>query len=169
MKMWRVESERLILMPKSLEEMEQLYEAETEEEMKRAYGEMIVEMKRRPELEDWATDWTIELKDGRTVGGIGFKGAPDEHGTVEAGYDIHEEFRGQGYASEALGAMVEWCFKQPGVSCVRAQTEPDNLISQKVLKNNGFIQNGYGEEGPMFEVRRRIHGKAEGKGGIPLL
>lgn len=156
MKYIKVESDRLILTPRSLEEMERLYEAETDEELKKAYGEMIDGMKKAPEREEWTSDWTIGLKDGRTVGGIGFKGVPDENGTVEVGYGIDEEFRRQGYAGEALGAMVDWCFEQPGVLCVQAQTDPDNLNSQKVLKKNGFVPHGYGEEGPMFEVRRPV-------------
>lgn len=156
MKQIKMESQRLILMPKSLEEMEQLYKMEADEEMKKAYEEMIGEMKKLPELEVWGTDWTIALKNGTAIGGIGFKGAPDHEGAVEVGYGIDEEFRCQGYAKEALSAAVDWCFMQEGVFCVKAQTEPDNLISQKVLVHTGFVRNGCGEEGPMFKKIRHV-------------
>lgn len=154
MKNIKVESERLILAPRSMEEMELVREAETDGEMKKAYEEMIAFMKKAPDMEEWTSDWRIVLKGGRVIGGIGFKGAPDEEGKVEVGYGINEEFRCHGYAAEALGAIMNWCFEQPGVQCVQAQTDPENRISQKVLRKNGFVPNGYGEEGPMFEVRR---------------
>lgn len=150
MKQIEVESERLLIRPRSFEEMEQLFFLETDEETKQAYKEMIDEMKRLPKQEEWAADWMICLKDGREIGGIGFKGAPDESGMVEVGYGILEEFRCQGYAGEAVAAMVNWCFTQDKVRCVRAETAPDNVISKKVLTKNGFVPNGFGEEGPLF-------------------
>ena len=156
MKQIKAESERLIISPKSLEEMNRLYESEQDEELKKAYGEMIDSMKKTPEQEEWSSDWTISLRDGQEVGGIGFKGMADENGTVDVGYQIWDEFCRNGYAGEAVGAMVDWCFQQPAVCCVKAETAPDNEISQKVLKKNGFVPNGFGEEGPIFEKRKPV-------------
>ncbi|MFD9246558.1 GNAT family N-acetyltransferase, partial [Streptomyces sp. NPDC059556] len=42
---------------------------------------------------------------GVTVGGIGFHGPPDEIGVVTVGYGLVPVARGNGYASEALGAL----------------------------------------------------------------
>ena len=62
---------------------------------------------------------------------------------------------GRGYAAEAVSAMVGWAFKQPGVKCVTAETEADNIASQKVLSKAGFIPTGEtGEEGPLFLCSR---------------
>lgn len=150
----KVKSKRLILIPKTLEEMQMVYEHEQDSEMKQAYLEMIEEMKKNPDNQIWATDWDINLLGGEHIGGIAFKGKPNERGEVEVGYGIDEAYRGQGYATEAVAAMLEWALAQEGVACVQAQTKEWNEISQKVLRNNHFKAAGQGQEGPLFEVRK---------------
>lgn len=149
-----VTSKRLIITSKTMEEMEAKYQSEQNEEMKQAYYEMLTEMKRIPGHEEWACDWNICLKSGEVIGGIGFKGIPDQAGHVEVGYGIDEDFQNQGYATEAVGAMLQWALSHDDVSCVEGQTEPENVISQRVLRKNGFVRNGDGPEGPRFEVRK---------------
>lgn len=160
MKNITVESERLKIQSRSVEQMETLQRNEKDPELKQAYAEMIAAMKPIPNREEWACDWAIERKDGETVGGIGFKGVPDETGSVEIGYGIDEPHRRRGYATEAVGAMTAWAFKQPGVVRVTAQTEPGNETSQKVLMKNGFVPCGTGSEGPLFEVKKQHGGPA---------
>jgi ribosomal-protein-alanine N-acetyltransferase len=155
MKDVRIQSERLLLVPLTLEQMRMRRDEEPDEDMKQAYTEMIGSMLALPGREHWAADWLIRLReDGTPVGGIGFKGAPGADGGVELGYGIDEPYRRRGYAAEAVGAMAAWALAQPGVERVLAQTEPNNEISQKVLIKNGFVRNGFGGEGPLFEVRR---------------
>lgn len=149
-----IESERLRIRPRTMEEMDKLYNLEQDAEMKKAYSEMIDCMKENPDHEEWGANWLIELKDGTEVGGVGFKGGPDKEGNVEVGYGIDEGYRRNGYASEAVYAVTEWALKQKGVLCVRAQTDINNEISKKVLRKNGFIENGVAEEGPLFEKQR---------------
>ena len=43
--------------------------------------------------------------DGKAIGGIGFKGQPDD-GCVEVGYGLTPSARGHGYAAEALVALL---------------------------------------------------------------
>lgn len=146
-----VESDRLRIVPRSLEEMKALEAGEEDPEMKKAYGEMVALMEQEPAHLRWTTDWAVFLKTGELVGGIGFKGPPDAEGRVELGYDILPAYRRRGIASEAVGAMAGWSLAQLGVKAVLAQTEPDNLPSQKVLLHNGFTPAGMGEEGPLFQ------------------
>lgn len=151
----RVEGERIRVESNTVEEMQKVYEKETDAEMKQAYYEMVTEMKRIPGREEWACDWSILRKsDGTSIGGVGFKGVPDSKGIVEIGYGIDEPYQNQGYATEAVKVMLAWALAQEDVICVRAQTDPDNRKSQKVLKKNGFQPAGQGEEGPLFEVRK---------------
>lgn len=149
-----VKSERLIIRPRTLEEMNTLYLNEKDLELKQSYLEMIECMKKYKGQEQWGADWEIELKDGTPVGGICFKGIPDEKGNVEIGYGIDEEYRRNGYATEAVAAISSWALEQKDVLCVQAQTDDNNEISKKVLRKNGFLENGRGEEGPLFEKRK---------------
>jgi len=154
MKVIIVCSERLIMKPRSLKEMQNLYEIESDMEMKQAYLEMIEEMKKDTSNEYWASDWSITLKSGEEIGGIGFKGKPNQVGSVEVGYGINPNYQRQGYATEALRAMVRWAFTQDGVECIEAQTEEWNEISKKVLRKNDFMEIGMGIEGNLFAIRK---------------
>ena len=103
-----------------------------------------------PDQWHWYAMWMIELKDRTHIGDLCFKGL-GANGVVEIGYGILEEYQGNGYASEAVGAAVNWALQQSGVTRVEAETEPDNRASQRVLEKCGFFPTGtVGEEGPRF-------------------
>lgn len=55
--------------------------------------------------------------------------------------------------TEAVKVITEWALSQDGVKQVEAETDAENIASQKVLLQSGFISNGkMGEEGPRFVV-----------------
>ena len=72
-----------------------------------------------------------------TIGDIGFH-TPPSVGSVEIGYGIVPAHRGHGYMTEAVNALTAWALAQPGVTEVRAETDPDNVASQNVLVRAGF-------------------------------
>jgi RimJ/RimL family protein N-acetyltransferase len=74
---------------------------------------------------------------GLAVGGAGFLGGPDEDGGVTIGYGLAPAARGQGYATEAVRALLEFARSQ-GVRRVRADTDHDNTASQHVLTRAGL-------------------------------
>jgi RimJ/RimL family protein N-acetyltransferase len=76
------------------------------------------------------------LADGRAVGGIGFKGQPDD-GCVEIGYGLVPSARGHGYAAEATVALLAVAADH-GVSKVIADTTLDNIAAQRTLIRVGF-------------------------------
>jgi RimJ/RimL family protein N-acetyltransferase len=76
--------------------------------------------------------------DSVAVGTIGFFGPPDDDGQVMLGYGLVPAARGHGYATEAVGRLVELCRSHQGVRAMFADTDTDNLASQRVLTKNGF-------------------------------
>jgi RimJ/RimL family protein N-acetyltransferase len=87
----------------------------------------------------WYTNWQIILKDEIvSIGSACFKGAPDITGEVEIGYGLNDNYRGRGYMAEAIKAIVIWALEQENVFRVVAETEKDNIASQKVLWRSGF-------------------------------
>jgi RimJ/RimL family protein N-acetyltransferase len=76
------------------------------------------------------------LADGRAVGGVGFKGPPD-NGCVEIGYGLAPSARGHGYAAEAVIALMAVAAEH-GVFKVIADTTLDNTASQRTLIRSGF-------------------------------
>lgn len=79
------------------------------------------------------------------IGGGGFK-SPADGRIVETGYSLLPEFRRQGYASEAVAALVNWAFAHPAVLAVGAETSPDNAGSLGVLRSVGMQPVGAGAE-----------------------
>ena len=145
---------RLKIYTTTKEQMEGVIAAETDPEMKKAYGEMLEGCLKEPAKWEWYAMWKIELLNGTPIGDMCFKGL-DEKGLPEIGYGIDEEYQGHGYATEAVKAAVKWAFSKPEVNAVEAETDPDNIASQKVLEKCGFQPNGeMGEEGPRFVVSR---------------
>ncbi|KQV16579.1 MULTISPECIES: GNAT family N-acetyltransferase [unclassified Kitasatospora] len=76
-------------------------------------------------------------EDGVAIGGIGFHGGPDENGGVEVGYGLAEATRGQGYATEAVLAVLAHA-RSAGALVFRAETTTDNPASQGVLRKAGL-------------------------------
>ena len=147
-------TERLRIYPASREQMEAMIASEQEEELKKAYSEMLEGCQRRPDQWDWYAIWMIEKTDGTPVGDLCFKGLRED-GITEIGYGILEEHRGQGYATEAVQAACQWAFGHAEVKLLEAETDAGNAASQRVLQKCGFRPNGtFGEEGPRFTLGR---------------
>lgn len=88
----------------------------------------------------WYTSWEIILKEEQlAIGGIGFAGAPDIHGSVMVGYGLDMRYYGKGYASEALEALKQWAFGHEAVQQIVADTPADHVASHRVLIKNGFV------------------------------
>jgi RimJ/RimL family protein N-acetyltransferase len=96
----------------------------------------------------WGMYYVIDpaAPDGPTVAGVvGFKGAP-ERGIVELGYSILAQFRRRGYATEAVGALVELAFAHDEVDRIAAQTLPQLDASIGVLLRSRFVLVGAGSD-----------------------
>lgn len=149
-----IETKRIKMYPASREQMEKIIAAETSEELKVAYSEMLEGCLQHMDEWEWYAMWNIELMNGTRVGDLNFKGL-DENGVTEIGYVISKEYQGQGYATEAVKAVTEWALQKNNVTAIEAETDVNNIISQKVLAKCGFIANGVvGEEGPRFVLTR---------------
>ena len=145
-------TERLRIYPASREQMEAMIASEQDEELKKAYSEMLEGCQRHPDQWDWYAIWMIEKTDGTHIGDLCFKGLRED-GIAEIGYGILEGHRGQGYATEAVQAACHWAFLHPDVRSLEAETDAENAASQRVLEKCGFRPNGtFGEEGPRFSL-----------------
>ena len=86
----------------------------------------------------WTLGFAILLRDAeRSIGSCGFKGPPT-NGVVEIAYGIDPPFQGQGYATEAAQALVDFAFRHRDVDVVRAHTFDRNGASTRVLQRCGF-------------------------------
>ena len=86
--------------------------------------------------------WAIETT-GKFVGGIGYSDrkrnrGEDLKGVPEMGWSLVREAFGQGYATEALQAALEWGRESLGHIRVIALTSEDNVASMRVAEKCGF-------------------------------
>ncbi len=91
------------------------------------------------------------LSDGLAIGGLGFKGVPQE-GCVEIGYGLSRSSRGSGYAAEAIAALVALA-KNHEVKKVIATTTPGNIASRRSLLRVGFVLESADDEICNFAIR----------------
>jgi len=76
------------------------------------------------------------------VGRIGFHGPPDDSGMIEIGYEVLPSYRRNGYAREAVVAMLRWAQNDPAVRRLRASVSPGNLPSRRLVAGLGFVEVG---------------------------
>lgn len=86
----------------------------------------------------WGAWYYLRAEDRLLVGAGGYKGAPDESGTVEIGYSVVESVRRRGYATEAALGLTARAFADPSVRRVIAETFPHLVASLGVLRRLGF-------------------------------
>jgi ribosomal-protein-alanine N-acetyltransferase len=102
--------------------------------------------------------WYLVTADepGKLAGICGFKGWPDESGSVEIGYSILSCFQRQGLATEAVQRLTGWAFSHYNVKEVCAETLPHLSQSIRVLEKNGFVRTGAGSEAGVirFAIKR---------------
>lgn len=147
-----IKTERLNIFPLSDEKMRNVIDNESNKVLKAAYLEMLQGCLENPDQRIWYALWVLQLNDGsgNIVGSLSFKGLND-NGMLEIGYGINPKYEGKGLMTEAVSAIVRWASEQPGVLLIEAETEPDNIASQRVLEKAGFISSGViGAEGSRF-------------------
>lgn len=98
----------------------------------------LIELAETPALLLWGSWLVISQADGNIIGDIGFKGLPSANKDVEIGYGLLDRYQNNGYATEAVGALVDWALSRPDVATVFAETTVTNRASIRVLEKIGF-------------------------------
>ncbi len=152
----KLETERLIIFPLSHDQLNLYLQTENKLEdalglhhgnrtispaLKEALNETILPAVFSSNNYLYSTLWTIVYKErNQMVADVCFKGMPNAAGEIEIGYGTYDEFQGKGFMTEALGAMIEWAFSQPGVKTMLAETDQTNEASHRTLLKNNFKQ-----------------------------
>lgn len=126
-----------------------------EELISRAFPYSMDAVRAEPERRLWGDSLVVrrDLSGGRprVVGSVIFHGRPDD-GIAEVGYGIDDDARGQGVATEATSACVEWALREPGITAVQATTFPWHLASLAVIRKLGMQPAGTREHDTLGEL-----------------
>ncbi|SON55343.1 putative acetyltransferase [Hartmannibacter diazotrophicus] len=71
---------------------------------------------------------------------VGVVCAREEGTDIEVGYWIGHDYRGKGYATEALRGLLHWLKADAPRAPIHAECSPDNLASSHVLEKCGFAR-----------------------------
>jgi RimJ/RimL family protein N-acetyltransferase len=111
--------------------------------------------------------FAIVLKEtDRLIGGVGLDGSTgDDSDEPALGYWLGQPYWSNGYAREAVAAVIDYGLRTLGMATIRAYTDPSNLASQKVLLHCGLKKVGeieltkptrHGERrAPLFRISQR--------------
>ena len=84
--------------------------------------------------------FTVETADDdRLVGDVGLRVAEDEPGVIMVGYTMAPAAQGNGYATEAVGALVDYAFDRLDADIVRAYADAANVASVRVGEKVGLV------------------------------
>ena len=72
---------------------------------------------------------------------------------VTIGYTLNEDYWGQGLATQAVAALVDYLFGTVQVNRIQAFVMPDNVRSSRVLLRNGFVKEGTIRQGTFWPQR----------------
>jgi [ribosomal protein S5]-alanine N-acetyltransferase len=120
---------------------------------------------RDPAVEQWLGRFLVLREEPRAViGHAGFHGPPGTNAlrapdAVEVGYALFPDFRGRGYATEAVIALIAWARETQGIGRFIASVGPDNAPSLALVRRLGFERVGDhwdAEDGLELEFELRV-------------
>ncbi len=89
------------------------------------------------------SSFAIERRsDRRMIGTIGFMWINTEHRSGEVGYSLARDCWNQGYATEALSAVIDFGFRTLRLNRIESQHETDNPASGRVMEKCGMRLEG---------------------------
>jgi RimJ/RimL family protein N-acetyltransferase len=96
--------------------------------------------------------WQIAIdRGGRVIGDVYFTVKSIVNATAEVGWSLHPDHHGQGYMSEAAGAVLGIAFGELGVHRVMAQLDPRNHASIALCRRLGMREEAYHVEDLWFK------------------
>lgn len=87
------------------------------------------------------------VAEGKVIGSVGIWTTDSADSNGELGYTFHRNHWGNGYATEAVGLLLNFGFDNLELERIAATCHPDNAGSVRVLEKSGFT----------FEGRLRSH------------
>jgi len=154
-----IETERLVLRPPRLEDLDGWAELMGDAESARFIGGVqpragawrgLMTMAGAWALQGYAMFSMIEKASGRWIGRTG-PWQPEGWPGTEVGWGVVRSAEGQGFAHEAAVASIDWAFANLGWSEVIHCIDPANTPSQRLAERLGSVNRGPGRLPAPFE------------------
>ncbi len=87
--------------------------------------------------------WSIEKKEGETIGTVALTDVNAHHKITDLGIVIGDKtYWGKGVATEVVSVLTRYAFQNLGIQRVSAEVEEGNIPMQKVFEAVGFLRDG---------------------------
>ena len=83
------------------------------------------------------------VSDGAFIGWCGLTRWNPDYRSASMSYCLDDAAWGDGYATEAAGALLQWAFDTLDLNRVQAETDTRNAASARVLEKLGFVVSVY--------------------------
>ena len=153
----RLETDRLVLRPPELDDVEDMLEFVGDDEVMRWIGGEAGDRAAAVQsVELWIERWNRNgvgqfavLLDGHAIGRVGLLvwdtetwttssyEASGEHAQTELGWALTRRHWGRGYATEAARAVRDWAYAERGLERLISLIAPDNVRSMRVAEKLG--------------------------------
>jgi ribosomal-protein-alanine N-acetyltransferase len=148
-----IETKRLILRELNPEYYNDIFSHFTDPELMHFFGfeterELLAEKKKHDAGKttynrSFLFFYIIEKSTGENIGWCGYHTFYLDHRRAELGYELtNEEHRGKGYMGEAIPPILKYGFEVMNLNRVEAFVGPKNIPSLKLVKKQGFIEEG---------------------------
>jgi ribosomal-protein-alanine N-acetyltransferase len=145
-----IELQRIRLRRPALSDAEAIYEYGSDPEVARyadwpirtSIEQVVESLRGRSALWDSGAEfyWVITLpEEDRAIGGVSCRIVQD---SAEVGFLLNRRYWGNGLATDAARAIVEWALSIPSVRRVWATCDTENLASARVLEKVGLAREG---------------------------
>lgn len=95
-------------------------------------------LKSNPQNRDWGMHLFVHKEDNKLIGMGGFKGAVNENGMIELGYEISPDYQNRGLATETAQGMLIHAFSYTEIKMVEAHTLAEENTSGRILRKCGL-------------------------------
>ncbi|MEO7909583.1 MAG: GNAT family protein [Roseiflexaceae bacterium] len=162
-----LETERFLLRAVTLDDVADMFRVMSDPQVTRYFGMLPMATPAQAQervqaiqaafQEQNGVRWAIaDRASGQLVGTCGFWRLIKPHDRAEIGYELAQDWWGQGVMTEALDVMLQFGFTRMGLHSVEAQIHPANTGSRRVLEKLGFIREGYFRENYLDLVEGRF-------------
>lgn len=109
----------------------------------RAQAQRFIAACKQIEQQGTGTRVAIErVADGMFIGWCCLVHWHRHYRSATLGYCFDDAAWGQGFATEAVGALLQWAFDTLALNRVQAETDTRNTASSRVLEKLGFVREG---------------------------
>lgn len=152
MKFETIETERLLIQKLDSKIMNEIFELDNEDEIKKILGISEEEFMRQKKInlagyesynQRMMNFKLVERESNKIIGNCGFHTWNPQHHRAEIGYALNsEDFKNKGYMKEALAKILEYGFQEMNLNRIEALIDENNTPSKKLLDYFGFTKEG---------------------------